>query len=869
MSVTSDEFETFVALVRTFGVVEAARRLTEQFHLPPQTVDELVREYERRASTAREGYPPRIIALPHGEPWYAGPLPLDPVWPPLRQRLSARPGWSPDLVDRLDQASTKIVAYTKNPATSDEWRCMGLVVGHVQSGKTTNFTAVIAKAVDLGYNLVIVLAGIHNGLRRQTQQRLLAELQPGNEGIFVPMTTEDHDFRRPTMPFTSLLPPGDGARRAVLCVVKKNAAVLRKLLEWLRQARDSGGLRDTRALVIDDEADLVSVQTARINPLIRDLLNVLPRRTFLGYTATPFANVLIDPTVPDDLYPRDFILSLPREEHYFGAEKIFGRDEVEGTGGDGGPLDGYDMVRKVPDPEAAQLRPTRGRPFTPSVTPALRHSLRWFLMATAARKARGDQGHATMLVHTSMRTSAHRVLCDPIRHELEHTLERLRAGDPGLLAELHTSWEDETRRVRATDFGLPDVAFDEMMAGLAAVIDRTRIVIDNSRSDDRLRYDVEHPVTAIAIGGNTLSRGLTLEGLVVSFFVRSAGAYDTLMQMGRWFGYRAGYEDLSRIWMTDELRDWFRHLATVEHEIRTEIERYDEQSMTPLDVGVRIRTHPVLLVTQKLGAARLVKASFAQRRVQTRYLKEADRDWLSNNLAATDELIAALARPGVAPEPGEDGSLLWRDVDVAHVQRFLARYAVHEDSPDLDTNLVLRYIEEETGAGSLLRWSVALMAAADTRHGTVRLGGRDHGRIARSKLKGTGGDKADIKTLMSKEHRVRDLPITPAQARRLPEDRLKTMRDDDPDLCRRGLLLLYPIDPRSLPDPSNEASREALDAVTDVIGVALVFPNSHRPNGVDASYVAVDLSAVEPLEDADEDLDELIERDSEDDQAVT
>lgn len=827
-----------------------------------EKVAEFRREWSNRVSKARDGYPPKIIAI-NKDPWYGGPLSDDVFWPKLRQHLISLPHLGETAVDLIDQASDKIVSYTPDPRT-EEWKCKGLVVGHVQSGKTTNFTAVIAKAVDRGYNLVIVFSGIHNGLRRQTQERLEAQLCDLDRSRWITLTTPENDFRVPTTTFESLVPGAD-SNKAVLCVVKKNAAVLRKLRRWLKRAGENGGLRNVRALVIDDEADQASVDTRTINPLIRDLLTAIPRCTYLGYTATPFANVLIDPATPGDLYPKDFILNLPEPQNgYFGPRQLFGRDELPEDDG-GSPDDGYDMIRTIPEAWVPRLRPTRGQRFeVPSIekTPVAT-AVNWFWLATAARRARGDHGHSTMLIHTAMKTDVHEAYRGPIASYRTFAANKLAESDPEFIATISQLWSEETAKVRAGEFDLPAVDFATVLQHLPAVLAETTVVLDNSRSDDRLDYG-SGTVTAIAIGGNTLSRGLTLEGLVVSFFIRAARAYDTLLQMGRWFGYRPGYEDLPRIYMTEELETWFRHLATVEAEIRLDIDRYEQQDLSPVEYGVRIRTHPGLMVTTKLGAARLASASYGSRRVQVRYFKHKDADWLADNRAAADRLVAELDARNLTNDSPTAGAVVWRGVPVELICGFLNSYEVHEESPDLRRDLLLEYIRHQTDdRGELTEWSVAVMAAPDDDRGTVMLGRRAFNRIIRAPLADGVRDVADIKTLMSKEHRVVDMlrsgHLTAAQARRMTEAELVNMRNEDPVHRHRGLLLLYPIDPDS---PSDKATRRPMDAVDEVIGLALVFPGDPSND-----YISVDLSGlqVDEGEDppSDEEIDALLNQDSE------
>lgn len=864
----SELFPIFVSKVRDVGRVAAEQkfRVALETSVGKQVIDEVVAEYDALASTAKDGFPPTIVALPN-TPWYSDQgSEGDRHWPALKAFLAAEKDWPESRIKDLHSASTKVVSHTTDPGDA-KYACKGLVVGHVQSGKTANYTAVIAKLVDHSYNLVIVLSGIHNGLRSQTQGRLDAELHRLNPYLWKPTTDVDRDFIKPTRPMASdIVPPGH--RTAVLCVVKKHKAPLGKLRNWIRQAERDGTISSVKALVIDDEADQASVETATINPLIRDILEVLPRHCYIGYTATPFANVLINPAVTDDLYPRNFILSLPRPEGYMGAEAIFGRDRVESdlvddyeepSGGDPVPLDGWDMVRIIPESEAETFRYSRSVPFAPAMSKNLRAATLYFWLATAARRIRGDHGHSTMLVHASLQTTSHAKLKHVFGTFHDYTKERLASQDPTFMAELEELWDSERLKANRPSKGYLVPDFDQLVPVLADIVEATDLIVDNSGSTERLDYENRplddagepEPLVVIAIGGNTLSRGLTLEGLTVSFFVRAAKAYDTLLQMGRWFGFRPGYEDLPRLWMTDELRRWFRHLAVVEHEIRGDIERYQTTVSTPVDFGVRIRCHPALTVTRKLGAAVPASTSYGGQRIQSRYFR-LDEDWLVNNNAAANRLIADLVSNPIVTEAAignsgdSSGPVLFRNADVNHILRFLDTYQSHEDSPDLDRRLLTDYIRKlsESDDPSLEMWNVAVMAGNSRDEGVMRLGGSEFNLIRRSKLKDSQhSTTADIKTLMSKEHLVIDVDIDSASARRESEAWLKSLRDEAyPDT---GLLLLYPIQAESRPDPSNEETRRNLAAPTDLVGLAMVFPDSRSNDAVNNDYIEVDLSAIQ------------------------
>ncbi len=418
---------------------------------------EKIRELSRRTSQLTD---PRGLIVAGRPSWYPGPREDDRHWPRLRELLE-QDGWDGQAMAALDGASTKVLAHLADPH-EERFDRRGLVLGYVQSGKTTNFTAVIAKAADAGYSLFIVLSGIHNGLRQQTQDRLSSQLWDRSRTHWHGLTGED-DFR-PTATVNAMLTPGD---KKVLAVVKKNGPRLRALKRWLEGA-DPATLAGCPVLIIDDEADQAAINTARpdrsptvINRLIREMLVVLPKVGYVGYTATPFANVLIDPSVPDDLYPRDFIIDLPRPVEYVGPETIFGREPLEFDASGRQEEDGHDLIREVPATELGELKPNgpgERWDFIPSITESLGESICYFAMSTAARRSRGvGNRHATMLVHTSQFTSVHRSLQAEITRYAAGLADAVVAGDQQILAVFRGQWEDECARVPAADFDLAPV----------------------------------------------------------------------------------------------------------------------------------------------------------------------------------------------------------------------------------------------------------------------------------------------------------------------------------------------------------------------------------------------------------------------------
>lgn len=779
-----------------------------------------------------------------GEPWYGGPGEFDVFWPDLRAALEADPSWV-DAVPSLNEASTDIVGLLADPH-SPSIRTRGLVLGFVQSGKTANFTASIAKAADAGYRLFIVLSGVHNSLRRQTQLRIDEQLVERHPTRWVPLTDEQRDFGKPVKALPLLGAPD----LRCIAVVKKNVSRMTHLRDWLREAHKHGGLENCPILIIDDEADQASPNAARdpeldrtrINKRLTELLE-LPRVAYVGYTATPFANVLVNPADATDIYPRSFIYALPKPPTYFGSRELFGAavSEDESTTSD----QPHDMIRIVSDEEAEEHSTKALLADGPSVTESLAEAIRWFLLATTARRVRsGVAKHSSMLVHTTMRVDPQLAYIDPIRTFAKKLGTEVLAGDVDSLRSL---WEREIASEPASRHGLRTVTFDELMPALSTTIDELKVLADNGLSTHRLVYDHE-PATVIAVGGNTLSRGLTLEGLVSSYFLRSSNTYDTLLQMGRWFGYRPGYGDLPRIWTTQQLADDFEFLSEIEDALRTEITRYRTMdNATPANLPVRIALHPRMQATArvKMHFAIRGEASYSAQRPQTTYFAHRDKTTIDSNLGAGRTLLKAAKEAG-AVEDVQDSRVILRDIPVDLIRGFIRGYKFHADS-EITSDLLLKYIDSQVSCGAIMAWNIAVMGIQKPNN-TIPLGlDGPSPLITRSKLERPSTEtRAVIGTLMSKPDRVADLRPAATVTAASTDDELQTIRDDD----GRGLLVLYPIDRKSEPKGGTNG-RVALDAVGDLLGAAFCFPTA-APNSEATDTIQVDVSRILPSEDEEQ-----------------
>ena len=852
------------------------------------SVPEELREAVRTRWEEETALPIRRVHVlsAHGGPrdWFAG---WDPstgyYWRRQRSYLIDQIGWAQPDVESLDDATDRILSHLEDPRPDGpaEFNVRGLVMGYVQSGKTANFCALVAKAADLGYKLVIVLSGIHNSLRLQTQRRIARALGIDPTGVALPeagmrwisLTTDEinGDFRPGTIDANVL----QGNER-VLLVVKKNATVLRRLTRWMENRAPAS----LPVLIIDDEADQASINTGGnrapmsdetdlgpadvedvnaadeldpsvINGLVRLLISSFHRVCYVAYTATPFANVLInhlaiDREVFEDLYPRDFIVALPRPNGYTGAERLFGRASLPGETDD--EIPGLDVVDFVPDHEADQLSPA-GRDigdFTPQMCPSLEAAFLDFVLAIAARQRRtGQDRAASMLIHTHHRQAVQHQIGQLVREHVSQLRQSWRYDRESIRPVLRDRWNQRFRPVVASVNIRNDVEFEEIEDHIDRLFrDPLRVLVLNSTSQDVLDYEGDPTIKAVVIGGNRLSRGLTLEGLMVSYYVRRTQYFDTLMQMGRWFGFREQYVDLTRIWTTDELWDWFRDLALAEEELRREIARYERENLTPLDIGPRIGSHPVMMITaqNKMGGARVVTQSYSGYLMQTTSFRFEDTAWLQSNLAVAQQLLGQIGQPNLPTDSAHQPA--WRGVPWQAVDAFLAQYRLDPRATH-EMGAIRQYLREQTRNGELTEWVVSVRGrgTSDASLGVeplLSVNGTALNRIGRTRLKNAPhsiGSLINPATLAGAAGTGdEEIGLTPAQLQAARQEAGDT--GDFPTALRKqrgrtqGVLLLYPISPFSRPR-NDEGNRLPLfttpeNAVT-VLGIALVFPVSESP----------------------------------------
>lgn len=539
-------------------------------------------------------------------------------WDSYRRLLQSQ-GWSPNVVRVLDEDTDGILTECGNPAREESWGIRGLVMGDVQSGKTASYSGLIAKAADAGYRVIVLLTGVIEDLRKQTQERLdlgfvgrdssklLArdrESKAIGAGINRKrsanvLTSVERDFLTSNAQVLNGIPLAN-ISEPILFVMKKNKAPLENLVAWLEaQLKLTGhAVHDMPLLVIDDEADNASVnvrkegqEPATINRLIRQAIGKFSRSSYVAYTATPFANVFINPDNETDLFPSNFIYSLNTPSHYIGASSIFLEDGKY-----------YHQLRDIIDAENSFPYAHKKEHTVGALPESLHDAVRVFLLTCAVRDIRGEElKHRSMLVNVSRFTDVQGRVSEKINSFLytlkqeihQYLASRSWRSHPELVS-LKAAWDQEFQNV--------EVTWDQIRKSLNDSVASIKVVTINQKSppEEKLDYstyrDTEKGRRVIAVGGLTLSRGITLEGLSVSYFYRNSKAYDTLLQMGRWFGYRAGYDDLFRIWMDADTQEWYEHIAQAVAELRTDFRRMSANRMPPSRFGIRVKSHPDTLI---------------------------------------------------------------------------------------------------------------------------------------------------------------------------------------------------------------------------------------------------------------------------------
>ena len=821
-------------------------------------------------------------------------------WTRYKRYLAEQKHFAPEVISQLDDLTDRILDKLFNPQRDDVIiNKKGLVVGQVQSGKTANYTGLICKAADAGFNLIIILAGIHNNLRSQTQTRI-------DEGFlgFDTQNTRAYDMNRTIRIGVGLIPGfdnaiansyttsterGDFTKQAantagfnfnnpqpIILVIKKNVSVLKRLYSWLKSQSTHDIIANKSLLLIDDEADNASINTSRdgddptaINKNICKIIKLFNRSAYVGYTATPFANIFI-PLDKDDLFPKDFIINLPAPDNYIGPEKVFGT-----SANPDGNEDLLPIVFPVTDSDTfvpAGHRRDDPKPTIDDIPESLKTAIKCFIITCAIRIARGQENkHNSMLIHVSRFQAWQNHLKIIIDRLFKYYKSEIEANDPTIMEEFRQIFEEDTPNYRSycsitreimnspvlsrVDNRMRLHTWNEIKPLLYRAVQKIEVKSINGTSGDSLTYyeNEKNGISVIAIGGDKLSRGLTLEGLSVSYFLRASKMYDTLMQMGRWFGYRPGYVDLCRLFTSNELNEWYRHITLASDELREEFRYLAESGGTPENYALKVRTHPgQLQITSisKMRHTRNIQVSWAGRLVETYQLLQNSIS-KRNNLAVTDSLLSELGTPDRIKS-----DYLWTGVSSDIICDYLSRFQLPESLTKVNLDLICDYIRELNEVGELISWNIALMSKNVDKNTCVHTfsNGVQVGCFIRRQAK----DAQNSKTYYIRKNHIVGNPTDefidlPAN---MLSDALDETRDrkfkageewkhdyPSPQLVRQEfrskqtpLLMIYPLNPAF----SNVSG--LTDTTTDTkndepfIGFAIAFPHSDTNKAV--SYVA-------------------------------
>lgn len=846
------------------------------------------RKWEEEA--ARNGRVPVVVGPDAADRDVDTPRDPHSSWQQYKKHLSNN-GYPSESIDSIQSSSLRILRRLKWETSQPEGAIKGMVVGHVQSGKTASMAGLISMAMDWGWNLIVVLTGTIENLRIQTYDRLLADLNHGgNLGLHPLHHPSDRSGER-----AQDLSFGSESRQRYLIVSLKNPGRLSNLLRWLQ--KDPSSLEKMRILIIDDEADQASIDTSpkdkeersRINGLIVDLTKVKAKCVnYVAYTATPYANFLNE-AWPESLYPKNFIIALPQSSDHFGPRQVFGIAGAESEGGLGIVCDipKTDLLRAANDPVDRPTVSDIHNGAGDSLPKSLEDSICWFLCCAAAIRVYGDvRKPVSMLVHTSARQVHHENLARAIESWLKEK-------DVRHLELCQRVWNDRksaltvaTFRLRMPDYGqlnsLRDYPeFDSLIPHIRTLLgevthiqmedgggafepkfhEGTHLCIDNCAnngvSDEgehiRLLYPGKKQLEGMAVapaflvvGGSTLSRGLTIENLVSTYFLRGGTQMDTLMQMGRWFGYRKGYELLPRIWMPEETRKKFVFMAGVEQELREELALFMDGGRDPAEYGPRVRVHPSATWLRPTAQNRMkeiqgAEYDFSGTNKQTTifHARREDKALLDANLSIASKLVASLGKPSESPRK----SAIWRSVGFHHVAEFLCALNVHgrdrffteisafvrwfrKNENEFDAwNVVVAGLVSDAGAAPETIWRLPNAVSVRKVSRTRLVGASDAGSVSIGVLRDPTDLLADAGEVSGVAGNISNREISKKRA--------------EAGLGKTPQLLIYCIDRNSRNEGGADGDRGDLGVPQDLVGVSIWVPGVVRSRGGFATHVSV------------------------------
>jgi hypothetical protein len=821
-------------------------------------------------------------------------------------------------VNDLDDFTDKILDKCVNPKKTGTWDRRGMVVGHVQSGKTSNYVGLINKATDAGYKVIIIIAGTISSLRRQTQERIDSGYIGRNSSAFIRENQNrligvgkyksETDIYSLTSSYYKIGDEGDFSqsvanrlnipigKNPVVFVIKKNKSILENLIDWfsknenIREVDGTPKLFDVPALIIDDEADAASVNASRdindiktINRLIRTLLNIFNQNTFIGYTATPYANLFISQDyneeqttvvknktykIGEDLFPRDFIINIKAPTNYIGAAKIFGYENAnpELT------KEPLDIFREIIDYDPPFFRTINreNKDILPEyLPPSLERAIKSFILTCAIRRVRGHENkHNSMLVHVALLVRWIDRVAYLVNEKTKEYKNAIQSEDATLLNELKELYETDflpttlnvLDNLDYTDIRIKEHTWNEVKKELKNAVLKIDVrSVHGTRSTTNLEYHNieeidynrrENGLSVIAVGGSRLSRGITLEGLSISYYIRTTRMYDSLMQMGRWFGYRPGYVDLCRLYTTNQIFEWFNHITMATEEMRNDFDELTATHQRPKDFRLKVRNHQGLLTITsltKLNFTQNIEISFSGENPQT-YCLLKTKSAIENNFNALKNLVSTIGFPTKEnrfENKEKIRCLLYPNTNIDAICSFIDAYKIEQ--PSINNATLSDYIKTQSKANKIREWSICILSNSDDRIfidyqgktprnerktnenlATYELTHNNEvitmGCIVRNQQIGRGGEyylisknqidqTGDRYFDLSKDNDYSKMSYAEIKAQRQAE--------------KKGLLLIYPLDERGTPNVNNSIP---------IVGYSLHFPKID--DEVKVSYTA-------------------------------
>lgn len=673
-------------------------------------------------------------------------------WNRYAEYLKIKEGWMHSVVASLGNVSDEILDLCGDPFENGIWKRKGLVLGDIQSGKTSTYLALCNKAADAGYKVIILLTGTLESLRRQTQERVDAGFVGLNSKNILKKNPEkkyigvgELNSKRTAYQFTSVISDFNmsklqslnftikGLAEPVILVVKKQKNILENLTKWLKTLNTDHADEkiDLPLLLIDDEADNASVNTNKqdkdpttINKAIVNVLKQFDRASYVAVTATPFANIFIDPDLDlseedFNLFPADFIYALSAPTNYIGPQKIYDRESAYFKSIE--IID--DVVINQENKEyvfRSKLKTEHTIPYLPN---SLKRAIDYFLLINVVRDLNGDLlTHRSMLVNVTPYVNVQIQVYEYIKEYVDELLLKIQsysklgfeeAISHKELMVLFESWK-AFNLSETTGFSEKDI-LEHLYDSVAAI----QIKLVNGKAKEigieKLDYEQykDQGLRVIAIGGNSLSRGLTLEGLIVSYFDRNSQMYDTLLQMGRWFGYRKGYENLFKIWMPAETVLWYEYISKAVEELKSEIREMNKLGLTPKEFGLKVQQNmDSLFVTakSKMRTAKPVERwiDLAAEVIETPKLI-ADKERLTQNLKRTISFLEELnkTKEYIKEEYNfEKNRFIYKGVNKQYIAEYIENFISHPRHIPFSANDLSQHI---ANSSYFDKWTVAIV----------------------------------------------------------------------------------------------------------------------------------------------------------------